>query len=338
MSQQFDRLRGRLASCLLLLFVPALAFCAPADGDGYSNREDVTLLIDELVAEEGFSRSELERVLAGAVHKARIIELISKPAEKRLAWHEYRKIFVTTERAAQGVEFYKKHRGALHKAQRETGVPAEMIVAIIGVETRYGRLTGGYRVVDALATLAFDYPKRSKFFRSELKHFLILARDQKFEPADLLGSYAGAMGYGQFMPSSYRAYAVDFDNDGVIDIWNNPVDAIGSVANYFKEHGWREGAPVVSRARVKANYREDRVNGPLKPKYTIADLRAANIFPHEEYPAESKATAMRFEGDYGEEFWVGLHNFYVISRYNHSSMYSMSVYQLSQEIKAQAGL
>jgi membrane-bound lytic murein transglycosylase B len=322
--------------CMAALLVPGLALASAEQS--YKGHEAVNVLIDELVAEEGFSRAELEGVFAGAVRKQSILDAISRPAEKRLAWHQYRKIFVTSKRAAQGVEFYEKHRATLDRAASVTGVPAEIIVAILGVETRYGRLTGSYRVIDALSTLAFDYPKRSRFFRGELKHFMILTREQKLDPSALKGSYAGAMGYGQFISRSYRAYAVDFDDDGLIDIWNNPVDAIGSVANYFKAHGWRPGEPVTSRAEVKANYRADRFDGKLKPKLAVGDLRASNIYPLEAYPAEAKATAMRFEGEKGEEFWVGLHNFYVITRYNHSSMYAMAVYQLSQEIKDQGKL
>ncbi len=302
----------------------------------YGNRDDVDVLIDEMVAEEGFDKAELKKVFSEARKVQSILKSIARPAEKTLEWYEYRKIFVTRERAAQGVDFMRENQDALARAELELGVPAEIIVAVIGVETRYGRLTGGHRVLDALATLAFDYPKRSKFFRSELKHFLVLARDQSFEPASLTGSYAGAMGLGQFMPSSYRAYAIDFDGDETIDIWNNPTDAIGSIANYFKAHGWKEGEAVVSRATTSQNYRKDRVNGNLRPRHTVADLLAANIHPEDKLQAEQKATALRFEGENGEEFWIGLHNFYVITRYNHSSMYAMSVYQLSEEIKALA--
>lgn len=337
--EQGDQSRSQRSrvSIIAVLF-GALVFTAGVwaaeDDRPYGTRDDVDILIDELVAEEGFKKAELDSVFAEARRVQSILDAISRPAEKRLAWHQYRKIFVTPDRAAQGLDYLREHRAALERAERELGVPAEVVVAILGVETRYGRHTGGYRVLDALSTLAFDYPKRAKFFRSELKHFLVLAREQGFEPSTLTGSYAGAMGLGQFMPSSFRAYAIDFDGDDVIDIWNNPVDAIGSIANYFNVHGWREGEPVVTRATVRANYREDRVNGNLKPKHTVADLRAANIYPDVDFPAESKATALRFDGANGEEFWMGLHNFYVITRYNHSPMYAMSVYQLSEEIRA----
>jgi len=230
------------------------------------------------------------------------------------------------------VEFYTRYAASLQRAERDYGVPAEIIVAIIGVETRYGRNKGSYRVLDALATLAFDYPKRSEFFSKELKQFFILAREQQLAADELLGSYAGAMGYGQFMPSSYRAYAVDFDGDGSVDIWNNPVDAIGSVANYFRRHGWTPDKPVTAPARVNGDFPREWMNEGLKPTRSIAELAAAGLESQEPFPADALATAMELEGAGGAEYWLGLHNFYVITRYNHSAMYAMSVYQLSQEL------
>ncbi|MEZ5503903.1 MAG: lytic murein transglycosylase, partial [Halioglobus sp.] len=191
--------------------------------------------------------------------------------------------------------------------------------------------------LDALATLAFDYPPRSPFFTSELKNFLILTRDQDLDPVNLMGSYAGAMGYGQFMPSSYRSYAIDFDGDGKIDIWQNPVDAIGSVANYFKRHGWREGEVVVSAASAAADTPESifvQNRNDLKPEHTVAQFAKAGLVAKKKLDPEALATAMKFELEKGYEYWVGLHNFYVITRYNQSAMYAMSVYQLSQRLAA----
>ena len=289
-------------------------------------------LIDELVAEENFDRATLEAVFADAERQESILKAIARPAEKTKPWYEYREIFVTEKRENQGVAFYEAHRDTLARAERETGVPAQIIVAIIGVETYYGRITGSYRVIDALSTLAFDYPKRSPFFTKELKNYLMLTRDQGFDPTELKGSYAGAMGYGQFMPSSYRAYAIDFDDDGVIDIWNNPVDAIGSVANYFREHGWRSGEPVVTAALREGEVPEDWFNSSLKPERTVGEFQSAGLRPMRQLPEDAPATAMKFELADGFEYWMGLHNFYVITRYNHSSMYAMSVYQLSQRL------
>ena len=225
---------------------------------------------------------------------------------------------------------------ATERAQQEMGVPAEIIVAIIGVETYYGRIAGSYRVIDALSTLAFDYPRRSEFFTKELKNYLILTRDQKMDPLLLKGSYAGAMGYGQFMPSSYRSYAIDFDGDDLADIWNNPVDAIGSVANYFKAHGWTEGGQVVLPARAESAVPDEMlsVGRALKPRFTVGEFIAAGLVPEGGADHSAEAIGVQFELEDGFEYWLGLHNFYVITRYNHSAMYAMSVYQLSQRIAA----
>ena len=325
-------LNSNVKSLFTLLFVAVLAVTG-ARAAGYAEHPLAVTMIDELVAEEGFERAPLEALLARAERKESILKAISRPAEKTKPWHEYRQIFVTEARTSQGVEFYSRYGASLQRAEREYGVPAEIIVAIIGVETSYGRNKGSYRVLDALATLAFDYPERSEFFSKELKHFLILAREQQLAADELLGSYAGAMGYGQFMPSSYRAYAVDFDGDGRVDIWNNPVDTIGSVANYFLRHGWSPDSPVTARARVNGEYPGDWINAGLKPERTVAEFAAVGIEPQQPFAADELATVMELEGERGEEHWLGLHNFYVITRYNHSAMYAMSVFQLSQELE-----
>ncbi len=324
----------RLKVALVLCSLWANMSCA---ADTYQGNPAASQVMDELVAEEGFDRGDLEKIFASAERKDKILEAISRPAEKTKPWYEYRQIFLTDKRENEGVEFYAEHRETLARAEAETGVPAEIIVAIIGVETFYGRITGSYRVIDALSTLAFDYPKRSPFFTSELKHYLILTRDQGIDPLEPKGSYAGAMGYGQFMPSSYRSYAVDFDGDGLADIWNNPVDAIGSVANYFKAHGWRPGDQVVSAATAGDGLGEQwfvSTRKDLIPTRTVADYAAAGIRPEEKLDPEADAIAMKFQLEEGYEYWLGLHNFYVITRYNLSAMYAMSVYQLSQRIAA----
>ncbi|NQX89814.1 MAG: lytic murein transglycosylase B [Halioglobus sp.] len=305
--------------------------------ENYDLHPAATALVDELVVEEGFDRAALTRIFAEAERKDSILEAIARPAEKTKPWYEYRAIFLNDKREKQGVEFYREHRDTLQRAEREFGVPAALIVAVIGVETSYGRNMGSYRVLDALSTLGFDYPPRSEFFTSELKHYLILTRDQGVDPTRMKGSYAGAMGYGQFMPSSYRAYAIDFDGDEIIDIWRNPVDAIGSVANYFKAHGWRSGETVVAQADAAADTPADifvRSRKDLKPVRTIAQLAAAGVVARQTLNPQALAIAMRFELESGYQFWLGLHNFYVITRYNHSAMYAMSVYQLSQAIAA----
>ena len=325
----------RLKIAFIFFYLWATLSCA---ADNYAVNPAAGVVVDELVQEEGFDREELMQVFAEARRQDSILKAIARPAEKTKPWYEYREIFLNEKRERQGLEFFAEHRETLARAERETGVPAQVIVAIIGVETYYGRITGSYRVIDALSTLAFDYPKRSTFFTSELKNYLILTRDQGFDPLELKGSYAGAMGYGQFMPSSYRSYAIDFDDDGVIDIWNNPVDAIGSVANYFKRHGWRQGEPVVFAADAATDVPDEifvRTRDDLKPARTVAEFAAAGVVPRQTLDPDALATAMKFELEDGYEYWLGLHNFYVITRYNHSAMYAMSVYQLSQRLGAQ---
>jgi membrane-bound lytic murein transglycosylase B len=333
-------------TCLLTCLSPAAIAAESVKGtsvlssvdtsvDNYANTPAALAVVDELVEQEGFEREELLAIFAQARRRQSIIDAMSRPAEKTKAWYEYRQIFLTDERENEGVVFFEEHRETLERAERETGVPAEIIVAIIGVETYYGRIAGNYKVLDALSTLAFDYPRRSPFFTGELKHYLILTREQGMDPATLKGSYAGAMGYGQFMPSSYRSYAVDFDGDGLIDIWNNPVDAIGSVANYFKRHGWRPGEPVVFAADSSGDVPVDmlvRGRSGLKPEHTVRQFADAGVVARDELGPDVLATAMKFELEDGHEYWLGVHNFYVITRYNHSAMYAMSVYQLSQRL------
>jgi membrane-bound lytic murein transglycosylase B len=305
--------------------------------DNYGVSPAARALADELVVEEGFNREALMQLFAQAQRKDSILEAIARPAEKTKPWYQYRAIFLDAAREQQGVAFFAKHRATLERAEREFGVPAEIIVAIIGVETSYGRSVGNYRVLDALATLAFDYPPRAPFFTSELKDYLIFTRDQGMDPTDLFGSYAGAMGYGQFMPSSYRSYAIDFDGDGRIDIWKNPVDAIGSVANYFKQHGWRRGETVVAAAGVAATTPATifvKTRDDLTPQRTVAQFAAEGVVPRVTLDPDALAIALKFELRSGYEYWLGLHNFYVITRYNHSAMYAMSVYQLSQRLAA----
>jgi membrane-bound lytic murein transglycosylase B len=321
----------------ILLLVSCLWAASSYATDNYGVNPAARVVADELVLEEGFNRDALMEVFAQAQRKDSILEAIARPAEKTKPWYEYRAIFLNESREYQGAAFFAKHRATLERAEREFGVPAEIIVAIIGVETYYGRSAGNYRVLDALATLAFDYPPRAPFFTSELKHYLILTRDQGMDPTDLMGSYAGAMGYGQFMPSSYRSYAIDFDGDGKIDIWKNPVDAIGSVANYFKQHGWRQGEAVVAAADVAATTPDSifvQSRDDLTPQRTVAQFAADGVAPRIKLDPNALAIAMKFELKKSYEYWLGLHNFYVITRYNQSAMYAMSVYQLSQRLAA----
>ncbi len=293
-------------------------------------------LADEVVnqlAADGFDAEEVRAVLAKAKRQESILEAISRPAERRLTWGEYRKIFVEPRRIKQGVAFWNKHEVALKRAEETYGVPAEIIVAIIGVETRYGRIMGRYRVLDALATLGFDYPKRADFFRGQLVQFLQMTREEQLDPTQPLGSYAGAMGYGQFIPSSFRDFAVDFDGDGKRDIWRNEVDAIGSVANYFSAHGWKSGEPVRSNVVINQEADPSWFNAGLKPELTLAQWAERGIATRKDLDLQQPATLMELTMDDGEHYWFGLHNFYVITRYNHSRLYAMAVYELGQAIR-----
>ena len=320
-----------------LLLVPALTvlmiFSAVAHAESYLSRAEVDAYIEELIQQHNFSRPELEEVMAAAERRQDIIDLMRRPAERRLNWHEYSKIFLDEQRIAGGVEFWQQNQATLERAQKEYGVAPEVIVAIIGVETRYGRVTGGHRVVDALMTLAFDYPPRASFFRKELTQFLLLAREEGKNPISLTGSYAGAMGFGQFIPSSYRSYAVDFDQDGVRDIWQNRNDAIGSVANYFSRHGWRGAEQVTLPVQLKAETEQllSIANQSLKPTHSIAEMAEMGVIVDGLDP-DARVLLLRLLGGEKPEYWLGFDDFYVITRYNHSRLYAMAVYQLGQEI------
>ena len=324
---------NRLCRILVLPLVLTAALPHGVHAD-YSKHELAPEFIQKMVAEHGFEAEDVKAILAQAEKKQSILDAISRPAEKTKKWHEYRNIFLGEKRINQGVKFWQENSEAITKASNEFGVAPEIIVAIIGVETRYGRHAGKFRVVDALATLGFDYPRRAKFFRGQLEHFLLLAKEQNVEPMSLVGSYAGAMGYGQFIPSSYRSFAVDFDGDKKADIWNNPTDAIGSVANYFSEHKWREGEPVLTRARFPKNYDKSLINQSSKPKLTVKEIKSEGFVPTEDRFADDLLVKpLMYEGKHGKEFWLGFHNFYVITRYNRSRLYAMAVWELSQEIK-----
>jgi len=262
-----------------------------------------------------------------------VIEAIERPAEKTRTWPEYRAPFLEERRIADGIAFWRAHRGALSRAERAYGVPAEVIVAIIGVETFYGRNTGRWRVVDALTTLAFDYPARAGFFRSELESYLLFARDANLDVFAMRGSYAGAMGLPQFMPSSARRYAVDFDKDGAVDLRRSPTDAIGSVANFLKQHGWRKGMPMLLRARVSGDAWRPLLSGGFEPKVPVAKWLEAGV--QIDGPGLEDSPALLVELDPGD-VRLGFRNFYVITRYNRSAMYAAAVNDLSQALRARA--
>ena len=321
-----------MLACLAPLSACTGNAAAPAT-HGYAANPAAQAFIDEMVTQHGFDRDKLVAVFGQAQRREDILELMRKPAEKRLEWHEYRKIFLTQSRIQGGVAFWNNNSQLLEKAEKELDVDVQVIVAIIGVETRYGGNTGRHRVIDALSTLAFDYPPRSDFFRGELEQYLLLAREEDIDLLTATGSYAGAMGYGQFIPSSYRHYAIDFDADGKRDLWNSPADIIGSVANYLKDHGWTLGTTITTRATVSGNAYRAVLEQGLKPHTSIAVLRGKGITPKTTVPGDSLAALIELQNVSGPEFWLGLNNFYVITRYNHSPLYAMAVYQLSEEIR-----
>ena len=293
---------------------------------------EVRNFIDSMVSEHAYDRGILENVLQQATTQESILEAIARPAERTKEWHEYRDIFLTDARIEAGANFWREHSEALERISEETGVDVEILVGIIGVETYFGRRTGSYRVLDALATLAFEYPPRSKFFRSELEQFLLLVREEEMDATDAIGSYAGAMGRPQFMPSSYRAYAVDSSADGKRDIWTNWADVIGSVANYFVRHGWRADNQVVAQASLSNQWQGDPPENTLKPEETVTSLSHQGVLFATDLPGDQQSQLLTLIGDDGEEYWVGFHNFFVITRYNRSVMYALAVHQLGQEI------
>ena len=311
---------------------------AQAAAPSYSKRAEVRAYIREMVRRHGFVEKELVYLFSRAKRIDPILQSIAQPAEKVKSWKEYREILLTEKRYAGGREFWAAHRAALERAEREFGVPAEYIVAIIGVETLYGRNTGRWRVIDALSTLAFDYPPRADFFREELTSYLLLARDEGIDVFATKGSYAGAIGIPQFMPGSARRYAVDFDGSGSIDLHRSPVDAVGSVANFLKRHGWRTGDAVLLGATVEGKGYEPYATGSLEPKATLAELAAAGVQARPALPegAAAERAALIELATPGEpsEFRLGLHNFWVITRYNRSALYATAVSDLAAALRA----
>lgn len=316
----------RFAIALLAwVFVPQSAYSATLPG--------IPEFIDEMVAKHQFKRNELENVLGRAQHRPDVIEAISRPATIK-PWPEYRASFVNPKRVRLGLEFWDKYRHTLRRAERKYGVPQEIIIAVIGVETLYGQNAGNFLVLDALTTLAFDYPRRADFFRGELENYLLLARDRQFDLLAIRGSYAGAMGIPQFMPSSYRNYAVDFNNNRTVDLLREDSDAIGSVANYLKGYGWLSGEPVTVRAKVG----EDICPGEIKTPRSLAEWGAVGVVPNAGFVLGKSARLVDFTVEEGKEFWLAFNNFDVITRYNNSDFYAMSVFQLAEELKAARAL
>jgi membrane-bound lytic murein transglycosylase B len=325
----------RLLRCLQIFactapLLPASAWAIDIE------RDDVRQFIDELTTQQDFDSDYVEAVLAGSSVQQSILDAMSRPAEKVKPWHEYRAIFITPKRIQAGVDFLAEHSDTLTRITNETGVPPEMILGIVGVESYFGRITGRHRVVDALTTLGFDYPPRNTFFRSELGQAFLLAREEDMDLAELMGSYAGAMGPPQFIPSSYRAYAVDGDGDGKRDLIGSWDDILASVANYFVAHKWQKGKPVATLGTIGERSIESVLNEGLKPESSVQALSQAGVYFATELDNEAAAGVWQLEGDDGDEYWVGFDNLYVITRYNRSIMYALAAWELGQSITREA--
>jgi len=313
-------------SSLLLISTISVSMAQAA----LTERADVSEFITDMANKHDLDETALEQLFQEVEIRDDIINAMNTPAEGK-PWFAYQKLLVTDTRAQKGADFWQKNEKTLQRAEQEYGVPASIVVAIIGVETNYGETQGTYRVMDALSTLAFEFPRRADFFKKELEQFLLLTQENEFEPLSVLGSYAGAIGQGQFIPSSYRHYAVDYTGDGTADLRGNTQDAIGSVANYLKENGWQAGEPVVAPVEVNGDA-EAIDDNQLKPTRPLGQLKQDGVELEQAIPAETLATLISLEGETDPEYWVGFNNFYTITRYNISKLYAMAVYQLAEEI------
>lgn len=312
-----------------------IIFCASSFATEHPGSEE---FIQKAVAEHGLDEAEIRELLGGAEYQQKIVDAMSRPAEGK-QWHQYRPIFLTDMRISDGVAFWHENRDLIAAVSQKYQVDESVIVSIIGVETSYGRITGNYRTIDALVTLGFYYPQnlksdRSAFFSSELMHYFRLAEEEGLPAAEVTGSYAGAMGMGQFMPSSYREYAVDFDGDGSRDLWRSTEDVVGSVANYLHRHGWQYGQPVTARVRASKEAAFDEISTRnFKPTLTVDQWQAKGFQGSTELPADLPASVLRLKEKDRSTYWLTFKNFYVITRYNRSPKYAMAVYELSQEIR-----
>jgi membrane-bound lytic murein transglycosylase B len=313
----------------------------PAASTPYGKRAEVQVFIGEMVERHGFVEKELKFLFSRAKRLPAVLKAIEPQPPGERSWEAYRALFVSERHIDGGLAFWRAHGAALERAARDYGVPEEVIVAIIGVETFYGRHTGRWRVVDALSTLAFDYPPRAEFFRQELEHYLVFARDAGMDVFSVQGSYAGAIGIPQFMPGSYLRYAVDFDGDGVRDLRASAADAIGSVGNFLKEHGWRAGEPVLVAASLQGEAWRAYANGDIEPRHALGELQQAGInaqagiAAHAGAPAEAKAVLIELGTPQRASDWrLGFHNFWVLTRYNRSAFYASAVYDLAQALRS----
>ena len=318
---------------MLRKFFLLAALCSPlAAGAMDVDDPEIRAFIDELVRDEGIDRDDASELLASAQFRPDVIEAMSRAPERTVEWRDYRAIFMDSGRISSGKAFSRLHADSLAKVERDTGVPPAVVLGILGVETRYGRITGRHLVLDSLATLAFHHPRRGDFFRRELKDFLVLHSENTLDAARVMGSYAGAMGRAQFIPSSYRRYAVDGDGDGRRDLFSNWRDVLSSVAGYLSDHGWRRGGRVVIPAALAGGSTASPQESGLSPPTTLGALRASGVVFDGGLPDETPAGLLLMQGAAGPEYWLALPNFYVITRYNRSYMYALVVHQLGQAI------
>ena len=321
----------KISRSFLLLVL--MAICQSAFSLQTSDYKQLDTLFRQVAGETSYTVAQLEELFKDVEIKQNIIEAMERPAESTMTWTRYSKIFLTEKNIKKGVEFWQAHAEILARAEKEFAVAPEIIVATLGVETRYGSNTGNYRVIDALSTLALEYPRRSKYFTAELKNFLLLTDQNKLDPLGVTGSYAGAIGLPQFMPSSYRSYAVDFTNDGSSDLVNSVDDAIGSIASYYSKHGWKPGQPVSWSATSVSDQASKLVVKKRKTDRSLKKLQKAGVVVQEQGFLDARVGLIKLTGDQGPEYRVAFDNFFVITRYNTSRMYATAVQLLGEEIK-----
>ena len=327
---------NRMLLSARLLMLAVLACAAPVAHGLDTTRPEVARFIEEVATRQHVDRTWLKHLLEDSQSKQSIIDAMSKPAEKVRPWYEYRRIFVTEKRIREGRAFYFEHRDVFDGVAAKSGVSAAVMVAILGAETSYGKSVGTYRALDALATLAFDYPARAPYFRAELEQFIALARDGNVDPLTALSSYAGALGAPQFMPTNVRKFAVDGDNDGTIDLYTDWTDVAESIANYLSHHGWAKGEPLYARATLYDPDVEDLRSG-LDLNSTVGALRRQGVVVDEAIAGATPALFVAFRDSDGPTYRVGFKNFWVITRYNHSLMYALAVSELAEAIGGTAG-
>jgi peptidoglycan lytic transglycosylase B len=323
---------ARIAALIVALALASAQATALAAAS-YAKREEVRQFISTMVQKHGFSKRQLESVFARVQAQPAVLKSMTLAPESSRAWQSYRAIFLNPQRIEAGVRFWNRHAEALERASAEFGVPEEIVLGIIGVETTYGRNMGSYRVIDTLTTLAFDSPNRGEFFRSQLESYLLYTRETKTDVFRMKGSYAGAIGIPQFMPGSYRRFAVDYDGDGRKDLAESPADAIGSVANFLREHGWQRGQPAAVPAAVTGSAARLLVDSGVKPLYRAADLPSFGVKPARDLDDDTLCSLIELESpSQPSEYWVGLHNFWVLTRYNRAVFYGVAVLELGRAV------